>query len=311
MEAGARSVSLERLEQILPAAYDNYQMLVPALDLMVHLRIETLAQLNRIADALDRRHRDGNLVKAAGSATGVVGSATAAVGLALTPVTMGFGLVIMAGGGILASIGSFTALGAHVTEKMYEKIDLEKVQEAIDKDKRQCEVVKGLWKEFEGLCNDAINTIALADPSQETDILSLQTWAQVALEEVIHPVVLIAEAFESLFSRVTGNILAHQDGGNLCDVLGKTACAMISDPKKLLRSVVSRLKVSLTKFGGTLAFMVIAGVFLGNLITLVMTLIDIHKGSPSKVALELRDKSFQLQKELNYWLDAFGKTGSG
>ena len=294
---------MERLEQLLPVAYDNYQLLVPALDLMVHRRIETLRLLNEIADALDKRHRDGNIVKVAGSATGVVGSATAATGLALAPFTLGFGLVMLAGGAAVAVLGSATAAGAHVTEKVREKIDLEKVQQAIDRDKKQCEAVKELWREFEGYCDEVINTIALADPTQESDIASIQTWCQVALEEITHSVILIAEAFDSIFTAVSGK----QKGENLCEVLGKTACHVISNPKEVFRSVVSRLKVNLTKMAGTLAFMIISTVFLGNLITLIMTLIDLHKGSPSKVAKELREISFKLQKELNCWLDAFGK----
>ena len=84
-------------------------------------------------------------------------------------------------------------------------------------------------------------------------------------------------------------------------------CRLITNPREALRSVVSRLKVSLTKMAGTIAFMAIAAVFLGNVIVLVMTLIDLHKGSPSKVANDLREKSTQLKKELNCWLDAFGK----
>ena len=305
--AEGRSVSLERLEQLLPVAYDNYQLLVPALDLMVHRRIETLRLLNEIADALDKRHRDGNIVKVAGSATGVVGSATAAIGLASAPFTLGFGLVMLAGGAAVAVLGSATAAGAHVTEKVREKIDLEKVQQAIDRDKKQCEAVKELWREFEGYCDEVINTIALADPTQESDIASIQTWCQVALEEINHSVILIAEAFDSVFTALRGNVLVQQKGQNLCEVLGKTACHVISNPKEVFRSVVSRLKVNLTKMAGTLAFMIISTVFLGNLITLITNLIDLHKGSPSKVAKELREISFKLQKELNCWLDAFGK----
>jgi hypothetical protein len=93
-----QSVSRERLEQLLPAAYDNYQLLVTALDLMVHNRIETIRQLNQIAEELDKRHLLGNIVKVAGSATGILGAAAAATGVALTPLTLGFGLVLTAGG---------------------------------------------------------------------------------------------------------------------------------------------------------------------------------------------------------------------
>ena len=307
MDGRSQSVSRERLEQLLPAAYDSYQLLVSALDLMVQNRIETLHQLNQIADALDKRHGLGNIAKVAGATTGILGSAAAAIGVALTPLTLGFGLVLTVGGAAVATLGSFATVGAHVTEKVCEKIDLETVQRAIDADKRQCEAIKELWKEFENYCDELINTIALADPSRESDMASIQTWTQVALEEITHSVIFIAEAFESIFSCSKGNVLVQQMGKDLCDVLGETACRLITNPRETLHSVVSRLKVSLTKMAGTIAFMAIAGVFLGSVIVLVMTLIDLHKGSQSEVAKDLREKSTQLNRELNCWLDAFGK----
>ena len=305
------SVSRERLEELLPVAYDSYQLLVLALELMVQNRIETLRQLHQIADALDKRHRQGNIVRAAGSATGVASSIVAALGVTLTPFTLGFGLVLVAGGATVASLGSIAAVGAHVIEKVCEKIDLETVQRAIDADRRQCEAVKGLWKEFENYCDDIINTIALADPSRESDMTSIQTWVQVSLKEITHPVILIAETFEGVFNSMKGNALVQQYGRSLCEYLGETATNIIANPRESFKSVVSWLKVNLTKTAGTIAFVVIAVVFVGNLITLILTLIDLHKGSLSKVAKDLRDKSFQLRKELNCWLDAFGKPAGG
>jgi hypothetical protein len=305
-ECGETSVSLERLQQILPAAYDKYQLLVPALDLMVHYRVETISLLNEVAEDLQKRRRGGNLVKVAGSATGVVGSGMAAGGLALTPFTFGFGLLFMAGGAAVAGLGAATTVGAHVTEKVCERVDLEKVQQAIDRDKRQCECVKDLWKEFESYCDDAINTIALADPSKESDIGSIQTWTQVAMEELVHPIVFIAETIETAMAGAK-NILGNQTGGNLCSVLGKVATQIITDPKRALCSVVSKLKITLARNCGTVAFLLISGVFLGNVIVLLFTLIDLHKGSPSKIAQDLRENSSKLEKELNSWLDAFGK----
>ena len=300
-----RSVSLERLQQILPAAYDSYQLLVPALEHMIHCRIETLSQLNRVADELEKRRRGGNIVKVASSAVGLAGGAVAALGVAVTPVSMGFGLLVVAGGAVVAGLGSVAAAGAHVTEKVCERVDLEKVQQAIDKDKRQCEEVKQLWKEFESYCDDAINTIALADPAKEPDITSVQTWVQVALETVTHPIVLIAEAFQEVLSPDEKDICTG--GVELCGVLSIVARAIISNPERIFRSVVSKLKINLEVVVGTLAFVLITTMFLVSVITLFLSLIDLKKGSPSKVAQDLRAKSSQLQKELDSWLDAFGK----
>ena len=306
-----KSVSLERLEQILPAAYDNYKKLVPALELMIHYRIETLEQLHRIASELEKRRRGGNVVKLAASIAGVTGTAIATAGVALTPATLGAGLLIFAGGSAVAVVGSLAAAGAHVTEKVCEKIDLEKVQQAIDRDKKQCEVVKELWKEFESYCDDAINTIALADPSRESDISSVQTWAQVALETVKHPIVLIAETLQEFLSSPaeedSTDGCACVSGDVLCGVLGAVAQAIISNPERIFRSVVSKLRVNMGVVVGTLAFVLITTVFLVSFFGLFVTIVDVKKGSPSEVAKDLRIKSSKLQKELDGWLDAFGK----
>ena len=299
------SVSLERLQQILPVAYDNYQLLVPAMELMLQYRIESLSQLNRVADEFEKRRRDGNIVKAVGSATGVLGSATAAAGAALTPFTLGAGLLLVAGGTAVAGIGTTAVVGAHITEKVCEKVDLEKVQQAVDRDRAQCERVQQLWKEFNSYSVDVINTIALADPSEEPDVAPLQTWVQVALEEVVHPVILIAETFHEKFSSIKDGVLKNQDGRQLCDHLGKVARKI--NPKAILRSIVSKVQQNYGKIIGTVAFLVIAAIGIGNLLTLILSLIDLHKGSPSKIAKELREKSSQLQEELDKWLDAFGK----
>ena len=278
---------------------------------MIQYRIETLSQLNCVADQLEKRRREGNIVKVASSAVGVAGTATAAAGAALTPLTLGFGLLSFAGGATLAALGSVAAVGAHVTEKVFERVDLEKVQEAIDRDKAQCEAVQQLWKEFESYCVDAINTIALADPKKESDIASVQTWAQVALETVTYPVVLIAEAFQDFLCTSSpdkeDDMVACVAGEVLVGVLGAIAQEFISNPGRTFCSVVSRLKVNLGVALGTVAFVLITTVFIINVVAIFLSLVELKKGSPSKVAKELREKSSQLQKELDGWLDAFGK----
>ena len=307
-----KSVSMERLEQILPAAYDSYQLLVPALNEMVHYRVETISQLNLIADALDKRHHTGNIVKVAGSATGTAGSAMAAAGAALTPFTGGLGVLLLSGGLVVAGLGSLTAFGAAVTEKVHEKVDLDKVQQAVDRDREQCQRVQELWKEFESYCDDAINTIALADPNEEPDIASIKTWVQAGMEVVKSPVIMVAEAFESLLSTLITEVgdLCGERGGILCDVLETAGreLAKIFPPNETFKSAVSRMKRNVFTAAGVVAFVLASGVMALNILVLVTTLIDMHNGSPSKVAKELRKTSSKLQKELNRWLDAFGKT---
>lgn len=302
MEGTAKSVSMARLEQVLPAAYDNYQLLVPAMELMLQYRIETVSQLNRIADELDKRHRQGNIAKIVGSSAAVIGSVTALAGVALTPFAAGPGALLIVGGTGVATVGTGTAATSHVMEKVFEKVDLEKLQQAVDRDRRQCEEVHKLWKEFDSYCVDVINTIALADPSEESDIASLQTWVQVALEEVKHPVILIAETFSG--HKPENGVISDCIGPQLLLELGERARTFLKHPfvKKVLSSAVSKLKTAV----GTVAFLTIAAIGIGNLFVIFITAIDIHKGSLSKVAKELREKSHLLQQELDKWLDAFG-----
>ena len=303
-----KSGSMERLQQLLPTAYDKYQLLVHALEQMVANRIETLSQLNRIADELDKRHRTGNIVKVVGTATGTAGTAVAAAGAALTPVSLGFGLAFVVGGAVVAGLGTVTAFGAQVTEKVCEKVDLEKIQEAVDKDKTQCQQVLELWKEFENYCVDTINTIALADPLEESDIESLQTWIQVGMEVVTSPVILVAEAFESIFSK---SKTASVPGKELCGALVVVASALAAVGRDMiLRSVVSWITKCIVEAPGIILFMGISVVLVGNVFVLIMTLIDMHRGSTSKVAKELRQKFSELQEELDKWLDAFEKSRS-
>jgi hypothetical protein len=306
MAQTGRSVSLERLQQILPVAYDNYQLLIPAMELMVQYRIESLSQLNRVAKGLKKRHRDGNIVQILGSATFMAGAGATAAGIVLAP--LGAGLLLMAGGAAVAGIGTTAAIGAHVAEKVFEKVDLEKVQQAVDRDRAQCERVQQLWKEFDSYSVDVINTIALADPFEESDIASLQTWVQVAMKEVLDPVILIAETFDQVFSRMKNGLLNDPDGLQLCVSLGKVARKINLNPKAILRSIVSMVQRNYGKIIGTAVFLVIAAIGVGNLLNLIVRLIDLHKGSPSKIAKELCEKSSQLQEELDKWLDAFGKT---
>ena len=259
-----KSVCLERLEQILPAAYSNYQLLVPALDLMIHYRIETIRQLNCVAKDLDERHRGGNIAKLVGSAAGIAGSTAAFAGAALTRTPFkGLGLVFIAA---VASLGTATTVGALVTEKVLEKVDLEKVQQAVERDKAQCERVLQLWKEFDSYCTDAINTIALADPLKDSDVVSLQTWVQVALEDIVSPVILIAETFQEEYKNMTDGILTNPDCQKLCKNLGDMARKIIGDPVKVLQSAVSKLQKNLLTVAGTVAFIAILVIFVGNVL---------------------------------------------
>ena len=222
-------------------------------------------------------------------------------------VTLGAGIAIVAGGATVAAAGTATAFGAQVTEKVLEKVDLEKVQQAVDRDRAQCERVSQLWKEFENDCSEVSTIIALADPQEDSDVTSLQSLLQVALQEGVSIVTLIAETFT--YSAMNDGALTDHDCKRLCVDLCDMAQRMIGNPQTVY-GVVSKILNNLRKVGGTLAFFLISGVFVGSLLVFFITLIDMHKGSPSKIAKDLRETSQKLQNELYKWLDAFGNPRS-
>ena len=303
-------VCRKKLKKLLPAAYDKYTELVPALELMVQYRGETLAQMNQVADQLNARRHDVNIAKIVGSTAGVLGSAVGVLGIAITPFTFGFGAAVGVGGAALAALGSTTAAGAHITEKVLEKVDLEKVQQAVDRDRQQCEKVHKLWDEFDQYCNDVIVTIMLANPADESDVESLKTWVLVAVRETKSRVSLIAEtlheAFLELFPR--GEC---PTADRLVSDLGAAAMKIATSNVPVdFKSVVSWIAVNTGAIFLTMAFILISMLFIGNVWTLITTSINIHKGSLSKVAEDIREKASQLRQEHEKWQEAFLKSNS-
>jgi hypothetical protein len=289
-----------KLEKLLPAAYDNYTELVPAIELMVKYRKETVSQMNYVADQLNARRHDVNIAKIVGSSAGVLGSAIGALGLAITPFTFGIGALVGGGGAALAALGTTAAAGAHLVEKVLEKVDLEKVQQAVDRDREQCERVRELWDKFDRYCNGVLVTIMLADPANESDVKSLKTWVLVAVKETKSCVSVIAETLHEAFLE----LFPHPAGEELILKLGETAMKIVG--KKInFKSVVSWIARNSLTVCLTGAFLLICLIFVGNIWTLITTSFNMHKGSLSQVAEDVRNKASQLQQEHEEWHKAF------
>ena len=72
-----------------------------------------------------------------------------------------------------------------------------------------------------------------------------------------------------------------------------------------LKSVISILVCNYPIAFCAGGFMLLAGIGLGNLVVLIKTSIELHKGSTSEAAKDLRAKSRQLEDEYNKWVSAF------
>ena len=306
MEKGGRQkyISRERLKDILPPSYQLFDHILCTAEIMIHYRLETIQLLNTLADELDKRHHEVNVAKVVSSAVGMAGTAAVGAGAAMAPFTLGAGpLLLGIPGGIAMAVGSATFFASHLAEKILQKMDLERAQRSVDDDQKQCKRVHGLWKEFESYSEDIINTIALADPAEGSDIQSIKTWVAVGMETVSSPVLFIAGVFREAFGaleKIDKDDSSKTDGEFLFCKLRDLATKNVS-----YDSILKSLKDSgVVTF--TLAFLVIATIGVGNLFVLITTIIDMHKGSLTRAAHDLRRKAKKLQNELDTWLEVFG-----
>ena len=317
------SVSRQKLDRILPESYAKYTELVAELKKLMEYRAATTSAMKSVADELDRRHRDTNIAKIVGSSVGVLGTVAGAVGgvgLALVPFTAGFsatvalfaGGVSAVAGGVALGLGTLTTAGAQFVEKLLENVDLAKVQKVVDKDKAQCDKVQGLWDRFEKYSSDIVQTIELADLSEEPDLESLKTWVLVATRETKSKVSVVAEAFHAAYKEITKGMTytnqATTEDTPTADELMSTLVSIameIAGKVWEMRSVVSLIAQHIFIVSGVGVFLLIAAIGVGNVFVLITTSINFHKGSLSKVSKEIREKSSQLEEQYNKWSEAF------
>ena len=122
------SASRQKVNELLSSSYENYKELVVELEKMMEYRAETIEHMNSVADELDKRHCDTNIAKIVGSSTAAGAAAVAAVSIVLIPFTGGASAAVAIGATVAASAtmaaGTATTIGAHITEKVMENVDL-------------------------------------------------------------------------------------------------------------------------------------------------------------------------------------------
>jgi hypothetical protein len=73
----------------------------------------------------------------------------------------------------------------------------------------------------------------------------------------------------------------------------------------IFKSVVSIIAKNIFLVAAGAAFLLIATIGVANIVVLIITSIDVHKGSLSKAAKDIREKSFKLEEEYTSWKNAF------
>ena len=288
---GRVSPSRQKLDQLLPQSYEKFTEVGDEIKKMMSYRINTIKLMNPVADKLEKKHKDINTAKLVSSTTSVVGAAITGVGIVLTPLTLGASAVVAAGGA--AMMGARTAKTTSAQEEVIEKEYLDKVQRAVDKDKKQCEKVKALWKEFENYCSKVIDTILLADTSREADMQILYRYITEAMKEIKSGVTVIYVAFCDA-KKILGIANTQPSAEALCN-------ALLEASKKISS------KIPVIKFNelACIFILILATIGVEDFCVLIKTAIDVHNGSLLKAAIHIREKSSQLDVEYNEWKKTF------
>ena len=154
----------------------------------------------------------------------------------------------------------------------------------------------------------------MADLSEEPDLESLKTWVLVAVRETKSKVSVVAEAFHTAHKEITKGMTSANlatdstedeptDDGLMIRLV--TTAMAIAEKVWEMRSAVSFIAQHIFVVTGVAGFLLIGLIGVGNLFVLITTSINIHKGSLSNVAKDVRDKSSQLEQEYQRWREAF------
>ncbi len=296
-------VSTSRLETHLGKGYEHYCELQKEFTELVRLRKITIEELSKIADSLDKHHKNANIAKLVGSGVAIAGGVVSVVGLALIPVTAGISVVVAGVGVGVAALGEATAAG---TDAAAFVITITKgAQNVIDKDRKQVEKVVALWPKYEEECVKIIRDIEAEVPVYgklrrllKQKWASFKEWAdKISMNKHTRLILFLWDIFSIGKAILSGVVRAYDVG--VAILRGLKACAKPGQIGRLIITVIGRPAA----IGLGAAFTAI-GLIL-DIITFVRTAIDLSKGSHPAAAKKLREVVASLEKEQKSWNHLF------
>lgn len=102
-----------------------------------------IAELQEVADGVDKTHKGVRIAGITGGATGAVGGAAAVAGILLSPVTLGASLAITVVGVGVAAAGGVTGASAAITNKVKKNQVRKKVETILKECQSEMEEVEG------------------------------------------------------------------------------------------------------------------------------------------------------------------------
>ena len=291
------SAAQQELNESLRNAFEKYGELLDEIENMMLYRKNTVAQMNSVAEELDRQHRNVTITKL-----------LIAAGSVLAPFTAG------TSGGLIAVGGTIVLVLTSLYEKRQERIQLDEVVKAVNKDKEQCEKVAKMWKEFEDNCSRIFQAIETVEDHRMRSMKNMILG--VARKNQSNKVCMIAEVLHE----------KHREGAWVeASNMANTFSILLTKSKGIvenndLKSMISHVKkytsdpdlkkyipdFDVTKFTAEAAVFMIYSLQLVNFIVLIENSIKLYNGSPSKLGEEIRKLSSELENQHKEWDKAFG-----
>ena len=282
----------------LQAAYDCYEELRNMIQNLFEKRSLTIVMLNKIIDELNEHRYNVNISKVVGSSVGIVGGVISVIGVVLIPVSFGASIGLTVAGSGMAATGGVVSAGAGITETIITKSKVADAQAAISADNAQVEAVK---KQFELLDRVGKKIVAAIENCQARNNTFCEKLKQ-ALNDFKRCNIGSAALFLwYVFSLGRGAVRSLAAGWDLFQLTLYGAERFVTE---------CWIATHITRLVATNAFKTLDMVFLSiglllDLITLIMTIIDMCNGSKSEAATKLQQHVEALKTEQRLWDELF------
>jgi len=296
-------------------AIEQVMIVLEAVENFVPIRARIIRQMRVLASELDEHNFNGNIAKVVGSGAGTAAGVTTFTMLLAAPFTAGISLVVGAGvmGGIAAA-GTATQLGTKAVIWKLSRDTKKAVDELLEQDERAYEPVRRAWKELDVICT---RVQRMQEKWTWNEIVNTAFWVAEKIIEFIVPIGLgrlgkkAATLTKTLFSIHTNEYFKTQIARPF---LRGDYRLLFHNAVQFVRNMIDADEfwiqfLQIFDMVGAAAIVAIStlagGIFIStagylttfNMSTLIDTIINMAKGSPSETAIAICKKANELEEQ--------------
>ncbi|XP_068761463.1 apolipoprotein L2-like [Montipora capricornis] len=248
----------------------------------IPIRQRTLKRLEELATKLHEHHRNVNVATITGASMGTVGGILSVAGLITAPFTFGAGIIVSLVGAGIGGTGGLAMSGSKVVEKILEKLRLKDVQLAIDEDHTAC---VELEQQLDSL-KDFISQLAELLKPLPDDALLLREWE--------------GNGFQFLRARIFSNVIGSSTKERV-DIGAKffravsAAAPLSTSAIATARAVARTAAMAGTRVAHYVGSAISVMIFPFDVILLVRSSLELHRGSTSSAVEEIRQRLNDLR----------------